>query len=140
KYMQIYCEAAYPVGLAHVGLRYVNQIELPYEDVELEDYFSVLPQIPNPIPQIFPSFLLQVDIPYAVPKSGLRIIFGTIKPEISANLAYAMDLAMYSVNDAVPTTEQVAEWLDIAHGRIEAAFDAAFTKKTHREIFKEVNM
>jgi uncharacterized protein (TIGR04255 family) len=138
KYFHIYWVTANPINLNRIGLRYVNQILLPYEDVELEDYFRVLPQVPSPIPQVFPSFLMQVDIPYDVPKSGLRIIFGTVQPNEISQLAYALDLDMYSLIEDVPTADNILEWLDIAHGKIETAFDAAFTERTHIEIFREV--
>lgn len=138
KYFSIYCKAASPQDLSRVGLRYINQVVLPYRDVELEDYFRVLPQVPNPVPQIFPSFLLQIDIPYELPKSGLRIIFGTVQPNETSHATYALDLDMYSQHEDVPGSDKILGWLDTAHDHIEAAFDAAFTEKTHLEVFREV--
>ena len=140
KYLQIYYDEAKPLGFARAGLRYVNRIELPYEDVELEDYFCVLPKVPHPVPQVFPSFLLQVDIPYSSAQSVLRIVFGALVPGESANLAYALDVDMYSLDNAVPKIDQISDWLETAHNNIETAFDVAFTERTHREIFKEVSV
>ncbi len=139
EYLQSYCEAAKPINLTRVELRYVNRIELSCAKLELEDYFRVLPQVPTPVPQIFPSFLLNVEIPYDSPPSGLRIIFGTVIPETPTTLAYTLDLDMSSVDNAIPSVNEVSDWLEIAHSRIEVAFDAAFTERTHREIFQEVS-
>ena len=136
--MQTYFNAANSSGLSSVALRYINHIEPPYPDVELEDYFRVMPQIPQPIPQIFPAFLLNVDIPYESPVSGLRIIFGTVVPKMQGNFAYVLDLNMYSTNDSLPSNEEVSGWLEIAHERIEIAFDASFTERAHCELFGEV--
>ncbi len=138
EYLQTYSNAANSSGLSNIALRYINHIELPYADVELEDYFRVMPQIPQPIPQIFPAFLLNVDIPYESPVSGLRIIFGTVVPKKLGDFAYVLDLNMYSTNDSVPTNEHVSDWLEIAHERIEVAFDASFTERAHYELFREV--
>lgn len=138
EYLQMYGKAAAPTGLINIGLRYVNHIELPYTKMELEDYFHVLPHVPHPIPQIFPSFLLNVDVPYDSPISGLRITFGTVVPKTLGNFAYVLDLHMFSTNDAIPAIDQIADWLESAHERIEVVFDASFTDKTRSEIFEEV--
>jgi uncharacterized protein (TIGR04255 family) len=104
----LYRESAHPSKLTQVALRYVNQIEIPLDDTELEEYFHVLPQIPTPIPQIFPSFLLNVDVPYDSETNALKIIFGTVVPKVKGNVAYLLGLSMYSV-DIVPSDNHVAD-------------------------------
>ncbi len=96
------------------------------------------PHIPDPIPQIFQGFLFNVDIPYNALQTGLRLTFATVVPEREAKLAYILDLAMYSANHAVPSTDTVPDWLESSHKHLEDAFEAAFTEKTHCEIFEEV--
>ena len=137
EYLQVYSKAAHSTGLRNVTLRYVNHIELSHGEVELEDYFRVMPQIPPPIPQIFPAFLLNVDIPYESPASGLRITFGTVVPKTAGAFAYVLDFNMYSTND-VPN-EGISQWLESAHERIEVAFNASFTERAHHELFGEVS-
>lgn len=122
--------------LKRVELRYVNRIELS-EDAEIEAYFHLLPQIPGPIPQDFHSFLFQIEIPYTAPVSVLKMLFGTLQPSTEANSSYVLDIAMFSPLEHVPDVDHVANWLDIAHERIENVFNASFTEKTHREVFKE---
>lgn len=139
EYLSIYEKAAHPTSLTRIGLRYVNHIELSPLELELEDYFRVLPQVPKPIPQIFPSFLLNVEVPYDSPRSNLRITFGTIVPRTPNNYAYLLDIDLSSINDTIPSSSEVSYWLEVAHGRIEDAFNAAFTDKTHFEIFEEVS-
>lgn len=138
EYLQMYSKAAHPTGLTNVALRYVNHIELSRGDIELEDYFRVMPQVPQPIPQVFPAFLLHIDIPYDSPVSGLRIIFGTVVPRTTEDFAYVLDFNMFSANNAVPSNDHISDWLEIAHERIEVAFDASFTERAHHELFGEV--
>lgn len=139
KYLQVYYKAAQAENLSSVVLRYVNRIELPHTDLELEDYFRILPQVPNPIPQVFPTFLLNVEVPYQSLHSNLRLIFGTVIPEGEAKLAYLLDLSMFSLNVTYFSIDEVPVWLETAHKHIEDAFDAAFTDRTHCEIFQEVS-
>lgn len=138
-YLQMYARAAHPTGLTSVALRYVNHIEMPLKDMELEDYFNLMPQVPHPIPQIFPTFLLNVDVLYELPVSGLRITFGTVVPKIAENFAYVLDLNMLSTGSTELSNDRISDWLETAHERIEVAFDASFTEKAHHELFGEVD-
>ena len=137
KYLLVYHKIAQPERVANVTLRYVNRIEFPHGELELDDYFRILPQVPNPIPQIFPTFLLNVDVPYHTLQSVLRIVFGTVIPEGQAQLAYLLDLSMLSSIVAISSMDEVPDWLEGAHKYIEEAFDASFTERTHQEIFEE---
>lgn len=138
KYWNTYTEVENHASLEEVELRYVNRIEFPFTDIDLKEYFQVLPHIPEPIPQNFSSFLFNVELPYESPSSKLRVIFGSVVPENDNKLAFVLDLNMAGSNNIVISTQQISEWLETIHERIEAAFDAAFTDKTHFEIFKEV--
>lgn len=60
-------------------------------------------------------------------------------PKIPGDLAYVLDLNMYSMNDNVPSTEAILDWLEAAHERIGVAFNASFTEKAHYELFGEIN-
>ncbi|MDQ2884485.1 MAG: TIGR04255 family protein [Chloroflexota bacterium] len=102
----------------------------PYTTIEMVS-------IPGPIPQDFHSFLFQIEIPYTAPVSVLKVLFGALKPSTEANSSYVLDIAMFSPLEHVPDVDHVANWLDIAHERIENVFNASFTEKTHREVFKE---
>lgn len=139
KYLSVYCETANLESLANVILRYVNRVDIPYTEFELEDYFRILPQVPTPIPQMFPRFLLNVDVPYHLLRSNLRITFGTAIPEGEAKIAYLLDLSMFSLTSAAPSKDEVSDWLEVAHKHLEDAFDTAFTERTHCEIFEEVS-
>jgi uncharacterized protein (TIGR04255 family) len=136
--LAVYRNIANPETLTRIGLRYINRVEIPAKRIELEEYFRTLPQVPEPIPQTFPSFVLHVDIAYENPSSALRFIFGSAPSEPPEKLTFMLDLDMFGIGENVPSMEQLANWIEVAHERIEAAFDASFTEKTHKEIFVEV--
>ncbi len=139
--LELYREIAKPDGLTRIGLRYLNHVELAAGRIELEDYFCVMPKVPEPIPQTFRAFLTQVNIPYGgsesgVPESWLRITFGTADSDQPNQMRFILDLEMSTPEGTLPL-ESAAAWLDTAHARLDEAFTAAFTEKTHREIFGE---
>ncbi len=135
--MRVYREIAEPKALKRIGLRYINRIEIPNEKIQLDEYFQTLPQVPRSIPQDLQSFLLQIEVPYNDPSGRLRLIFGTAPAETSGNLAFMLDLDFYVFADGSPPIDMAGEWIDRAHTRVEEAFDASFTEKTHKEIFGE---
>jgi uncharacterized protein (TIGR04255 family) len=128
---------------ARIGLRYINRIELPPGRHELDDYFRFMPKAPEPIPQIFQSFLAQVQIPYGgtpeTPESILRLSISNTQSEVPENYAVLFDLDMFTLPGNIPEPNEVFKWLDTAHQRLEDAFDVALTEKTHTEIFEEVS-
>ncbi|MBI4488294.1 MAG: TIGR04255 family protein [Deltaproteobacteria bacterium] len=137
KHLQIYQEVANPESLIRIGLRYVNRIDMPKDNFTLEDYFRALPQLPEVTPQIFASFVLRVEIPYEDLKGRLTFVFGTA-PVKTENPSFMLDLDMFAIGEDVPPLGKESDWIEAAHERVEKAFDACFTEKTHKEIFEEV--
>jgi uncharacterized protein (TIGR04255 family) len=139
--LDLYREIAKPAGVARIGLRYLNHVELPVGTIELQDYFRLAPEVPEPIPQGFSAFLTQMTIPYlnsesGLPESSLRITFGTADSDQPDKMRFILDLDM-STPEGPLAVEAAADWLDTSHARLDEAFTAAFTEKTHREIFEE---
>jgi uncharacterized protein (TIGR04255 family) len=134
----VYCDIVRPESFSRVGLRYINRVQLPPQQINLEEYFRVTPPLPAGAPSNFRSFLIQVEVRYESPSSCLRYVLGTGQLADEAQLAILLDLDMFGEEGDAPTITGIAEWLDIAHDRIETAFDESFTDKTHRDIFGEV--
>ena len=47
----------------NLGVRFVNVIKLPFESIELSDFFALYPTIPSGIPQTLEGFFMTVTIP-----------------------------------------------------------------------------
>jgi uncharacterized protein (TIGR04255 family) len=138
KHLKTYRDVASPKSLSRVGVRYINRIGVPTGDqFSLERYFRVLPELPSGLPQVLSTILIKVEIPFDDPPGTLRFIFGSANSEQPDVSSFLLDMEMYVAGDKVPSLEGVGEWLEKAHDRVEAAFDASFTDETHREIFKE---
>jgi uncharacterized protein (TIGR04255 family) len=138
-HLRIYRTIAHPESLVRIGLRYIDRVNFPMESINSDDYLNIRPWIPpGSIPEIWQSFLMQVEIPYEDHASTLRLALGTAQPEPPSKTSIVLDLDMSSEADGVPTLDRVGSWLDTAHDHIEAVFDQAFTEKTHQEIFAEV--
>jgi len=138
--LRIYREIADPRTLIRIGLRYINRIEIAREKIPLEEYFQTLPQVPDSIPQDLESFLLQIEVPYDDPVGRLRLIFGPAPSATIGTLAFMLDLDFYTFGEKCPAIDIADEWIEAAHTRVEQAFDASLTKKTHKEVFEEESL
>jgi uncharacterized protein (TIGR04255 family) len=134
----IYRDVASPSGFARIGLRYVNKVDIPAVGIELKDYFRALPELPEQLPQVWSAFLMSVNLSHADPAATLRMTVASTPPEVKGHYLVLLDLDLYADGDDLPSFEHTEEWLDIAHGRIEEAFDLSVTEKTHLEIFGEI--
>lgn len=137
KQLQIYREVANPKSLKRIGLRYINRIDMRETDFTVEEYFRALPNLPDPVPNIFASFMVRIEVPYEDIKSRLTFVFGT--PPVKAEKpSFMLDLDMFVLGKDAPQLDQVSDWTEAAHERVEKAFEGTFTDKTRREIFEEV--
>jgi hypothetical protein len=84
------------------------------------------------------AFFTSADIAHDTPPMRLKLTFGSAASESEDESHFMMDLEMTSLAPVELNGESVGTWLGVAHERLEHAFDASFTDRTHAEIFGEV--
>jgi uncharacterized protein (TIGR04255 family) len=137
KALEAYRQVNDPRGVRRLGLRYINQINIPEEQVEIEDYLRAVPKIPNPIPQTFAAWVQRVEVPFEEECGLLVIQSGSVRDQGEHGVAFMLDLDfIFQVADPVPLDSTV-ERIEKAHARVESAFEACITEKA-RQLFKEV--
>jgi uncharacterized protein (TIGR04255 family) len=140
--LKVYQQVSGQDGLTRIGLRYINRIELPASEpqgADLGAYLVSIPKVSTSIPQAYRSFLMQLDIPYEDdPPTNLRLILGTVPPQVADSVAVMLDLDMVTEPEHVPSLDSVSDWLEKAHGRLEEAFDSSLTDRTHKDLLQEI--
>jgi uncharacterized protein (TIGR04255 family) len=58
----LYVDTASPEVITRVALRYINHLEFPFPSVELSDYLTAPPVVPQNLPQVIRTFLSRVVI------------------------------------------------------------------------------
>lgn len=68
-----------PIQLNSIRLRYINRIDLPFERgaIELNDYFKVVPQLPDEENMQYENFITQSDIRDKLTGHNAKIILST---------------------------------------------------------------
>jgi len=87
-----YCEATNPKGIRRIGLRYINRIEIPGPNIEMEDYFLFYPFVGPNLPQEHGSFIVGIQIPYEGARDVLRLQLANASAETLDIVPVMLDL------------------------------------------------
>ena len=136
----IYKEIANPKGIKGISLRYINIFEFQESKIELKEFFHFYPSIPQELPQVHGQFFVRVEFPYESNTEVLLLSLGSTVPvEKKGTFDLMLEIAYGTVKSELVSFDDVPDWLDKAHERIETAFEASITDKL-REKFEEVGV
>ncbi len=135
--LRAYCDVASPKSIHRVGLRYINRIEVADQHIELEDYFEFRPFVGPNLPQDFGPFIVGIQVPYEGFRDILKLELTNAGAEMPNAVAMILDFDYFLVKPGEVVLDDVFEWLDIAHNRVEEAFEACITDRL-RQMFEEV--
>jgi uncharacterized protein (TIGR04255 family) len=132
--LQAYNETTAPKGVKQIGLRYINQIVIAADTIELEDYFTTPPQTPDRFPKRQAAIFSRIESIYTDDPIRLVFTFATVKPP-EGKLAFLLDLDLvWSWSDQPLALDDVMEKVETLRHRERDAFEALITERT-REVF-----
>src|SRR6185503_9127717 len=135
--LAVYREVAYPKAINRIGLRYINRLEIPKEQVKIEDYILAMPTVPQPVPQIFARWLQRVEIPFEDVNGLMVIQSGSLDQDDPEKILFILDLDFITLDVRKINLDDTFEWVTQAHDEIEKTFESCITDKM-RALFKEV--
>jgi len=126
-----YEDVARPEGLRRIGLRHINIVEFADERIELGDYFTYHPHVPDALPQLHGFFSVQTHLAY---REGRDFLSLTVRSQErdpgEGGLGVVLDLDYVTPGEGVVPLTDVVGWLESAHAEIETAFEACITDRT----------
>lgn len=125
-----------PKGLHRVGVRYINQIEMPGTQINLSDYLNLFPTLNWGLTQAYGAFVVGVQIPFAEQRDLLNLQLSSVAAASPDSIAVVFDLDYFLGQPDAASLETVFDWLDEAHQRVEDAFEACI-RDPLRVIFEE---
>lgn len=130
----LYREVAGPISIARVGLRYVNQLELPANMRDFRDYIRSYPEISGDLPQQLATFLMQVQIPQ-IDIGAMLVLNETMVPPPSDNLvSLILDIDVFKTGLNLSTDEEAWSMLETLRHRKNLVFEACITNNTRELI------
>lgn len=121
-------------GLYRVGLCYTNRIRIPLPDpaktIRVEDYLKAIPSVPEPIPQTFINWFMNVSVDYAEDNGIMTIQTQPISIGNPPEIQFVLKLDYASKDIELITLDNVMEWIDKGHEHIDNDFEASITDKS----------
>jgi uncharacterized protein (TIGR04255 family) len=122
-----------------IGLRYINRIEIPGQEVKLENYFNFRPYVGDNLPKkLVSSFIVGCLFPFFDGRDICKIELSNVIPDNKDNSAFLLDIDYFYFldhNSAILINE-ILEWIESAHQNIEEMFIACITDQL-KESFQE---
>ena len=126
-----YKELALSQRVARVGLRYINQIEIPGTRIAMEDYFTIYPQLPKSLGNTHGPFLIRVEIPQAEQGHVVLVTFGTdsFSEPKKEKQVFMLDLYDIVTLDVPPDEIELKKQIQQAHDNVVMAFEDSITDR-----------
>ncbi len=124
-------------GLQRIGLRYINRIELPAQDMQLAEYFDFYPFIGTRLPQNMVSFIVGAEFSYAEGRDRCRVQLAPTPDSSEEKRAFMLDIDYFLARPRAVQVSDALSWIEDAHNRVEEVFEGAITDRL-RELFDEV--
>ncbi|GAN32581.1 MAG: TIGR04255 family protein [Candidatus Brocadia sp. AMX2] len=112
--------------ISRLGLRYVNQIELTEFSSDWKNIISIWPSFPNKLKRDVATFFQRYELKHNKPEGVLIHQTGLIQSDDKSMVVLDLDFISTAVSELVEK-DQVAEWLNQAHDRIEESFIDSLT-------------
>ncbi len=126
---QIYRDNFPTIKVERIALRYINRIDIPLPFEKFDEYVSLIPPIPNVLPQIYKSFFTQINVPLEKIDCA-AIISTTIQTQTEKHIPYILDIDVFQM-----TTEVNFEDFDYLRQIKNEIFESCVTDKA-RQLFK----
>jgi uncharacterized protein (TIGR04255 family) len=135
KLWQLYLHTVNPQRIVRIGLRYINQINVPARQIDLEDYLAEPPCIPRDLPQTLEHFLTRLVIPWPKLEAKAIITQSLVSPPIPDTTSFILDIDVLTESDRSPDTANVWEILEQFREFKNTIFKSSLTSKTE-ELFR----
>lgn len=122
---EAYLEVAGPKGVDRLVLRYLNIIEIPAENLELQDYFNFYPHTGDDLKDAVDSFTVGIQIPFDEHEDKLRLQLTSLGGE--GGLRASLEISHLHLAACEWARGELAEWLSRAHDKIKQAFESCIT-------------
>ncbi|WP_038042557.1 TIGR04255 family protein [Thermosipho africanus] len=113
--------------IQRIGLRYINNIDIPDSRDELGNYFRLYPFIPSEFRQNIISFNTTVIFSYFEGRDQCRVQFLRSPNSTDSKTKIILDIDYFLAKEPVDPSE-VFTWIEEAHDNIESIFEASITE------------
>lgn len=128
--LETYLKIVEGSAVSRVGVRYINRILIPGQNVEIEEYLNCAHMKVKGLPENYSNFLSRVEYMYD-DAARLVVSYGLLGASESG-VECLLDLDAIRDEEPPIGSEQASILVDALHERVGSAFEAIVTDKTRR--------
>lgn len=131
-----YKECMEPDKINRIALRYINKINIPESKVDLPEYFTSSPHVPDELPQHLAHFITRMLIPFEDTQSVAAITQTVLESTEQKITPIVLDIDVFRSADLdVRNEQELWTFFDQLRDQKNNIFESFITDKT-RELFK----
>jgi uncharacterized protein (TIGR04255 family) len=115
------------IPVVRVGLRYVNQLDLPTPMRDFRDFIRFYPEVPTDVPQQLGNFFLQVQIPLEDLGAMLILNEAIVPPSGPDVVSVVLDIDVFKQGIKIDSDNEVWTVLEALRLRKNLIFEACIT-------------
>jgi uncharacterized protein (TIGR04255 family) len=131
----VYKTGVRPVKVTTVAVRYINAIEIPSKDFNIDDYFASTPKVPEGLPPILENFFMRMEIPFPEEEAKAVVIQTPANKQDPLKTAILLDISVFRQLTLAPDDERMWEILEKFRDIKNKIFLHSLTAKT-LELFR----
>lgn len=120
-------------SIQRIGLRYINKIDIPGREVDLDNYFEFRPFLGPNLPQSHNNFILGCAFSFIDERDICKVQLRDVVPEDETTLAFLLDIDYYLAKPQSIAPNQSLNWVEQAHSEVEKIFEGCISESL-REI------
>jgi uncharacterized protein (TIGR04255 family) len=120
--------------VVRVGLRYVNQLDLPLPVRDFRDFIRSYPEISSDLSQQLTGFFMQVQIPQADIGAMLLLNEAMVPPTTPDVVSLVLDIDVFKQGLKLESDEEVWNAMEALRSRKNLIFEACITNNTRELI------
>lgn len=133
---KIYIETFSPKRFANLSMRYVNQIIVPHGNFLMNEYFGLLPTIPEGVTESLNSVFVQVQVVPQIDNHILQITLRSVPTNAEDKSIFFLDIFDIAQINSEIKEDGILKIMDDAHTNIEHVFEHIIQDKA-RQLFQE---
>ncbi len=127
---RLYAAAAKPQVTTRLAVRYINQIQLPGQQIEFDDYLTACPTIPEELPQVLSTFLSRVVIHDEATGIAANVT-QALEPQVDPRLTTVLiDIDAYRTQDFTSDAQAITETFALLRAFKNRVFFSHITEAT----------
>lgn len=118
-----------PETITRLGVRYINQLDIPASSIVLKDYFNTVPEIAEGIPQLVNQYFMQLVIPMEQIQAQAILNQAIVPPAIPDTTSLMFDIELFRTQEVPEEENAIWEVFDLLREGKNLIFDASLTAR-----------